>query len=84
LQPFLPTILWGVVLVLSSWGSAVWPVVHVDGVLLFSIVQPDARRTMVLQSEMDPVVEAAFKKLSNTRAAISGRPAEQDQMFDIG
>jgi hypothetical protein len=61
----------------AIWGIAIWTVVNVGGVLFFSIVQPDARRKIVLQSEMDLVFEEALKKLSSKRAAISGQLSDQ-------
>lgn len=61
----------------AIWGIAIWTVVNVGGVLFFSIAKPDARRKMVLQSEMDLVFDEALNKLSSKRAAISGQLSDQ-------
>jgi hypothetical protein len=61
----------------AIWGIAIWTVVNVGGVLIFSIAKPDARRKIVLQSEMDLVFDEALKKLSTKRAAISGQLSDQ-------
>ena len=56
----------------AIWGIAIWTVVNVGGVLIFHMLQPDARRKMVLQSEMDMIFDEALKKLSTRRVAIGG------------
>lgn len=61
----------------AIWGIAIWTVVNVGGVLIFHMLQPDARRKMVLQSEMDMVFDEALKKLSTRRAAMSGELSDR-------
>ncbi len=61
----------------AIWGIAIWTVVNVGGVLIFHMLQPDARRKMVLQSEMDMVFDEALKKLSTRRAAIGGELSDR-------
>src|SRR5690606_17820613 len=61
----------------AIWGIAIWTVVNVGGVLIFHMLQPDARRKMVLQSEMDLVFDEALKKLSTRRAAIGGELSDR-------
>jgi hypothetical protein len=61
----------------AIWGIAIWTVINVGGVLIFHMLQPDARRKMVLQSEMDMVFDEALKKLSTRRAAIGGELSDR-------
>lgn len=61
----------------AIWGIAIWTVVNVGGVLIFHMLQPDARRKMVLQGEMDLVFDEALKKLSTRRAAIGGELSDR-------
>ena len=61
----------------AIWGIAIWTVVNVGGVLIFHMLQPDARRKMVLQSEMDLVFDEALKKLSTRRVAIGGELSDR-------
>lgn len=61
----------------AIWGIAIWTVVNVGGVLIFHMLQPDARRKMVLQSEMDMVFDEALKKLSTRRVAIGGELSDR-------
>ncbi len=61
----------------AVWGIAIWTVVNVGGVLIFHMLQPDARRKMVLQSEMDMVFDEALKKLSTRRVAIGGELSDR-------
>lgn len=61
----------------AVWGIAIWTVVNVGGVLIFHMLQPDARRKMVLQSEMDLVFDEALKKLSTRRVAIGGELSDR-------
>ncbi len=61
----------------AIWGIAIWTVVNVGGVLIFHMLQPDARRKMVLQSEMDMVFGEALKKLSTRRVAIGGELSDR-------
>lgn len=61
----------------AIWGIAIWTVVNVGGVLIFHMLQPDARRKMVLQNEMDMVFDEALKKLSTRRVAIGGELSDR-------
>ena len=61
----------------AIWGIAIWTVVNVGGVLIFHMLQPDARRKMVLQSEMDMIFDEALKKLSTRRVAIGGELSDR-------
>ncbi len=61
----------------AIWGIAIWTVINVGGVLIFHMLQPDARRKMVLQSEMDLVFDEALKKLSTRRVAIGGELSDR-------
>lgn len=61
----------------AIWGIAIWTVVNVGGVLIFGMLQPDARRKMVLQGEMGLVFDEALKKLSTRRAAIGGELSDR-------
>lgn len=61
----------------AIWGIAIWTVVNVGGVLIFHMLQPDARRKMVLQSEMDMVFDEALKKLSTRRVTIGGELSDR-------
>ena len=61
----------------AIWGIAIWTVVNVGGVLIFHMLQPDARRKIVLQNEMDMVFDEALKKLSTRRAAIGGELSDR-------
>ena len=61
----------------AIWGIAIWTVVNVGGVLIFHMLQPDARRKMILQSEMDMVFDEALKKLSTRRVAIGGELSDR-------
>jgi len=61
----------------AIWGIAIWTVVNVGAVLTFHLLEPGARRTMALRSEMDLVFDEALKKLPAKRAEVSGQLSDQ-------
>lgn len=61
----------------ALWGIGVWTVINVGAVLLFHLLDPQARKTMALRSEMDAVFDESLKKLKTKRAAISGQLSDQ-------
>jgi hypothetical protein len=61
----------------AIWGIAIWTVVNVGGVLILHMLEPSARRKIVLQGEMDLVFDEALKKLSGRRAAIGGELSDR-------
>jgi hypothetical protein len=57
----------------ALWGIGGWTVANVAAVILFHLTDPEARKRMALQGEMDAVFEEALKKLKNKRAEQSGQ-----------
>lgn len=61
----------------AVWGLGLWTVANVGAVILFHLLQPEARKKMAMQSEMDAVFEESLQRLTNMRAAHSGRLSQQ-------
>ncbi|MEM7032050.1 MAG: hypothetical protein AAF629_21025 [Chloroflexota bacterium] len=61
----------------ALWGIGVWTVVNVGSVVAFHLLDPEARKTMALRTEMDAVFDESLKKLKDKRAAISGHLSDQ-------
>lgn len=61
----------------AIWGIGVWTVVNVAAVVSFHLGDPETRKKMALQNEMDEVFDEALEKLKNKRAQQSGVLSEQ-------
>lgn len=61
----------------AVWGIALWTVVNVGAVIAFHLLNPEARKKMALQSEMDAVFDETLKKLTDKRAAVSGQLSDR-------
>ena len=61
----------------AIWGIAIWTVANVGALIVFHLMDPDARRKMALRAEMDMVFDEALQKLSTKRVNISGQLSDQ-------
>ena len=61
----------------ALWGIGIWTVINVGAVLTFHLLDPEARKTMALRTEMDAVFDESLKKLKDKRAAVSGHLSDQ-------
>lgn len=61
----------------ALWGIGVWTVANVGAVLVFHLLDPQARKNMALRGEMDAVFDEALKKLKTKRATVSGQLSDQ-------
>lgn len=61
----------------ALWGIGIWTVANVGAVLVFHLLDPQARKNMALRGEMDAVFDEALKKLKTKRATVSGQLSDQ-------
>ena len=61
----------------ALWGIGIWTVFNVGAVLAFHLLDPEARKTMALRTEMDAVFDESLKKLKDKRAGVSGHLSDQ-------
>lgn len=61
----------------ALWGIGVWTVANVGAVLIFHLLDPQARKTMAIRAEMDAVFDESLKKLKTKRATVSGQLSDQ-------
>lgn len=61
----------------ALWGVGIWTVCNVGAVLAFHLLDPEARKTMALRSEMDAVFDESLKKLKDKRAGVSGQLSDR-------
>lgn len=68
----------------AIWGIGVWTVVNVLGVLVFHIGDPEAQKSMAIQSQKDAIWSGAMQQLEARRVHESQRLANElgQRLFD--
>lgn len=61
----------------ALWGIGVWTVANVGAVLAFHLLDPNARKSMALRTEMDAIFDESLAKLKTKRVSIGGKLSDQ-------